>query len=254
VSEREHFLNAVRFLTILPVPNARNGMAPDWLTRCFRYSPVVGMLIGSVSAAVMLIADLMWGHSVAAICAVAASVAMTGALHEDGLADTFDSFGGGFTVEKRLEIMKDSRIGTYGALALGFGVALRIGALIALPIEIAACALIAGHAAARSAPALVMMRLRYAGDVSAMRVTYEESKPRAGELLFIGLMVLVAAVPLMWLAGPIVITGWIGALAFGTLLALWAKRLLGGYTGDVLGAIEQVGEIGFLLGVLAVVG
>ena len=250
---RDHFWNAFRFLTILPAPSSPDGMAPDWLTRALTYFSVVGILIGLVSAIVLLLADLMWGHTLAAICAVAASIAMTGALHEDGLADTFDSFGGGWTIAKRLEIMKDSRIGTYGALALGLGVALRVAALAALPIEIAAVALIASHAAARAAPALVMTRLSYAGDVTAMKVAYEESKPRARELLVIGAVVVVAALPLMWLAGPSFIVGWIGALLLGLALAAWSKRLLGGYTGDVLGAIEQCGEIGFLLGVLAVI-
>ncbi len=254
MSERSHFWNAFRFLTILPAPSSPNGMTPDWLTRSLKYSPLIGILIGGASATVLLLADLMWGHALAAICAVAASIALTGALHEDGLADTFDSFGGGWSVPMRLEIMKDSRIGTYGALALGLGIALRVGALTALPIEIAACALIAGHAAARAAPALVMMRLNYAGDVTAMKVAYEESKPRKSELLIIGLVVAVAALPLLWLAGLAFIAGWLGALLLGLALAAWSKRLLGGYTGDVLGAVEQFGEVGFLLGVLAVVG
>jgi adenosylcobinamide-GDP ribazoletransferase len=257
MSERDHFCNfcnALRFLTVVPVPSSRNGMAPDWLTRSFRYSPIVGILVGGVSALVLLIADLAWGHTLAAILAVAASIAVTGALHEDGLADTFDSFGGGWTLDRRLEIMKDSRIGTYGAIALGLDVAVRVAALAALPIETAACALIAGHAAARTAPALVMMRMRYAGDIAAMRATYEDSPTRPYELLFIAVMVVLAAVPLIWLTGLVVIVSWAGALLLGTLLAMWAKRLIGGYTGDVLGATEQLAEIGFLMGVLAAVG
>ncbi|MDB5574145.1 MAG: cobalamin-5-phosphate synthase [Tardiphaga sp.] len=249
-----HFWNAFRFLTVLPAPASSDGMAPDWLTRSLPCFPVIGILIGTVSAMVLLLADLMWGHTLAALSAVAASIALTGALHEDGLADTFDSFGGGWTVAKRLEIMKDSRIGTYGALALGLGVALRVAALAALPIEIAAVALIAGHAAARAAPAVVMTRMNYAGDVTAMRVAYAESKPRVSELLVVGAVVVVAALPLMWLAGLSFVAGYAGALVLGSALAAWSKRLLGGYTGDVLGAIEQCGEVGFLLGVLAVVG
>lgn len=249
----DRFWNAFRFLTILPTPSFSGEMPPDWLTRALVYFPVVGLLIGLASAIVLLAADLLWGHSVAAICAVAASIAITGALHEDGLADTFDALGGGWTVSKRLEIMKDSRIGTYGALALGLGTALRVGALIALPIEIAAAALIAGHAAARAAPALVMTRLNYAGDTAAMKVAYVESKPQPRELMMIGLVVFIAALPLILLSGWTFAVGWAGALLIGALISTWAKRLLGGYTGDVLGAVEQCGEIGFLLGVLALV-
>ena len=129
MSEMEHFRNATRFMTILPVRSAAGEIAPDWLTRCLKYSPLVGIGIGIVSGIVLLIATELWNETIAAMLAVATSIALTGALHEDGFADTFDGFGGGFTVEKRLTIMKDSRIGTYGALALGLNVALRIAAL-----------------------------------------------------------------------------------------------------------------------------
>lgn len=132
MSEMEHFRNVVRFMTILPVRPTAGEIAPDWLTRCLKYSPLVGIGIGLASGIVLLIATELWNETIAAMLAVATSIALTGALHEDGFADTFDAFGGGFTVEKRLTIMKDSRIGTYGALALGLNVALRIAALAVL--------------------------------------------------------------------------------------------------------------------------
>src|SRR3984885_10271747 len=143
------FLNALRFLTIVPVPSSDAASAPDWLSRCAKYFPVVGIGVGLASAAVLLLAGRIWGPMVASLLAVATSIAVTGALHEDGLADTADGLGGGWTVEKRLAIMKDSRIGTYGVIALAFGIALRVGALAELPVWAGAAALIAGHAAAR---------------------------------------------------------------------------------------------------------
>ena len=236
MSERELFRNAVRFFTIVPVRAAPGEMAPDWLTRCLKYSPLVGVGIGIVSALVWLVANELWGATIAALLAVAASIAVTGALHEDGFADTFDGFGGGWSVEKRLAIMKDSRIGTYGALALGLGVALRIAA----------------HAAARAAPAFVMTRLTYSGDIAAMKVPYIQSRPRADELLFVLVVTAAAAVPLALISVVSIAAGWFLGAAFAAALAAWARRLIGGYTGDVLGAIEQAFEIGFLLGVAAV--
>lgn len=254
MGERELVRNAVRFFTILPVRTAKGEMASDWLTRCIKYSPLVGIGVGAVSALVWLIASGIWDATIAAMLAVAASIALTGALHEDGFADTFDGFGGGWTVEKRLAIMKDSRLGTYGALALGLGIALRIAALASLSPWAGAAVLIAAHAAARAAPAFVMLRLSYVGEVAAMKVPYIQSRPRADELMLILVITAVAAVPLAAITGIAIAAGWLcGALA-AACLALWARRLLGGYTGDVLGGIEQTFEIGFLLGAVAVLG
>lgn len=254
MSETERFRDAVRFLTIMPVRPAAGAIAPDWLTRCLKYSPLVGIGIGAVAAVVLLIARDIWNETIAAMLAVATTIALTGALHEDGFADTFDAFGGGFTVEKRLAIMKDSRIGTYGALALGFNVALRVVALAALTPWQGAAALIAVHAAARAAPAWVMTRLGYSGDVSAMKVAYAESRPRADELQLGLIFVLVAVLPLTLISALAMAFGALLGAALAASLALWARRLIGGYTGDVLGAIEQAFEIGFLLGVAAVLG
>ncbi len=252
MSEMEHFRNAARFMTILPLRSATGEIAPDWLTRCLKYSPLVGIGIGLVSGLVLLIATELWNETVAAMLAVATSIALTGALHEDGFADTFDGFGGGFTVEKRLTIMKDSRIGTYGALALGLNVALRIAALAVLTPWQGVATLIAAHAAARAAPAWVMTRLSYSGDVGAMKVAYVESRPRVDELQLGLIFVLLAILPLTLISAPAVAFGALLGTALAALLALWARRLIGGYTGDVLGGIEQAFEIGFLLGVAAV--
>lgn len=254
MSEMEHFRNAARFMTIVPVRAVAGDIAPDWLTRCLKYSPLVGIGIGLVSGFVLLIATELWNETIAAMLAVATSIALTGALHEDGFADTFDGFGGGFTVEKRLAIMKDSRIGTYGALALGLNVALRIAALAALTPWEGAAALIAAHAAARAAPAWVMTRLSYSGEVSAMKVAYAESRPRVDELQLGLIFVLLAILPLTLISASAVAFGMLLGAASATLLALWARRLIGGYTGDVLGGIEQAFEIGFLLGVAALLG
>ena len=132
MSEADHFRDAWRFLTILRIPDSPQPFAADWLARSLKYFPAVGICIGVVSAAVWLLADPIWGDTTAALLAIGAGVLMSGALHEDGLADTADAFGGGWAVEKRLAIMKDSRIGTYGVLALGFGCLLRVVALAAV--------------------------------------------------------------------------------------------------------------------------
>lgn len=246
-----HLLNAIRFLTVVPTPHADGAPAPDWLARAMKYFPLVGAGIGLVAALVFVVAHHIWSPLIGAILAVTTSIALTSALHEDGLADTADAFGGGWTIEKRLAIMKDSRIGTYGALALGLGCALRIAALAALPLWAGAAALIAMHAAARAMPAFVMNRLVYAGETSAMKVSYADAPVPREAMTFILFTATIAALPLALLSFKAVILGTLLGVALGALLARSAKRLIGGYTGDVLGAIEQLFEIGFLLGVAA---
>ncbi len=185
--------------------------------------------------------------------AVAASIAVTGALHEDGLADTADGFGGGWSAEKRLAIMKDSRIGAYGTLALVFGAALQVTALAEMPSWNGAAAMVAAHAAARITPALVMNALPYAGDTAAMKVSYTDAPVSANDIRFALIVVVRASVPFAFVLILSVISGLLLGAVLSTAIALWARRLIGGYTGDVLGAIEQMFEIGFVLGVAAII-
>jgi adenosylcobinamide-GDP ribazoletransferase len=248
-----HFLNALRFMTIVPVPSSDAAARPDWLSRCAKYFPAVGICIGLVSALVLLLAGALWGPVVAALLAVAASIVVTGALHEDGLADTADGLGGGWSVEKRLAIMKDSRIGAYGALALMFDIALRAAALAEMPLWSGAAALIAAHAAARITPAFVMNALPYAGDTAAMKVSYADAPVSANDQRFAVVVVLCALVPLAFVSIPSVISGLLLGAIFAAAIVLWARKLIDGYTGDVLGATEQLFEIGFLLGVAAII-
>ena len=251
MSTLERIANAVRFLTIVPTPDAPSPLPPDWMARAVSFFPLVGLGIGVVSATVFVMAAWAWGSTVAAILAVAVSIGLTGAMHEDGLADTFDSFGGGFTIEKRLIIMKDSRIGTYGTLALGIGVALRIALLASLPGWLGAAALMATHAAARATPGFVINHMRYAGDLAAMKVSYSETRVERREWMLALVIAFCAALPLLALSWPAAFIGWACGMVPAYAMARWAKRLIGGYTGDVLGAVEQLFEIGFLLGVVA---
>lgn len=251
MSEAGHFWNALRFLTVIPAPNI-DRVEDDWLIRAAKYFPLIGIIVGGFSAGVLLLAGEIWAGFIPPLLAVAAGTALTGALHEDGLADTADGFGGGRSRETRLAIMKDSRIGTYGALALGFSVTLRVAALAALPLWIGAAALIAAHAGGRFAAAAAMSLLPYAGDPAATKLTYTEASLRRSEVGLAVIFVLVASLPLVQTGVLAVLIG----LLLGAALASWgagrAQRLIGGYTGDVLGATEQLFEIGFLLGVAAI--
>ena len=250
MSEADAFLNALRFMTVLPLPEDAHGDA-DWLARASKYFPAAGMVVGVISALTFALASHFWTGLLPATLAVGASVLLTGALHEDGLVDTADGLGGGTSRETRLAIMKDSRIGTFGALALGLTLLLRIGSLATMSSAAAAVALLGAHALARTAATVAMNRLPYAGDQSATRISYSETVLDGRGIATAMLIGFAALIPALLRSRSAVIAGLVLAALAAALVARRARRLIGGHTGDVLGAIEQVAEAGFLLGAAA---
>ena len=148
--ELERLICAVQFLTRLPTPRLTNPPA-DAVGLSARYFPVAGQLVGLICGGVLIAAAQVWNGWLPALLAVAAGVLATGALHEDGLADTADGLGGGRTPARRLAIMKDSAIGVFGVLTLGLTLAAKIGALASLSPWQAAGALVVAHGLARAA-------------------------------------------------------------------------------------------------------
>jgi adenosylcobinamide-GDP ribazoletransferase len=241
---------AVRFLTRLPAPGAP-PWSEDLLARSVRYFPVVGSLVGAICAGVLAGARMVWPSGpLPALLAVAAAVLLSGAFHEDGLADTADGLGGGQSRDHRLAIMKDSRLGTYGALALGLTLGARVFALASIaPTGVACAVLVFAHAAGRAAAVAAMAAMPYAADPQASRLKAVARDVRRSDA---AIAILIAVAPLALLSPA---TGIVLAAA-GGLAALWpalaSRRLIGGYTGDVLGAVEQACETGVLLGASAV--
>ena len=244
------FLCAAQFLTRVPTP-ALKDFEPDWISRSARYFPLVGLLVGLVCAGVFAAASQVWSGWLAALLAITAGVLVTGAFHEDGLADTFDGLGGGGTPERRLEIMKDSRIGTYGALALGLVLALKAAALAGMSPLIGAWALACAHAGGRGAAVLAMRVLPYVGHLERGKWKPAPSGLSTPEAL---LALAFAALPLLLAPSAAWALGLLFGAGLALILALSARRLLGGYTGDVLGGVEQMFELGFLLGIAAAPG
>lgn len=234
---------AVQFLTRLPTPRLAR-FEPDWPVRAARFYPLVGHLVGLICAGVWLLAGRVWSPAVAAVLAVATGALVTGGFHEDGLADAADGLGGGATPTRRLEIMKDSRIGSYGALAMLAVTALRVTALASLPPLGGALALVVAHGAARGAAVLVMRLTPYVGDLDTAKGRAAGARVRPAEAAFAAVWGLAPVLALGGLRAmtALILTG----LAVGAL-AWTARRLIGGHTGDVLGASEQVGEAALLL-------
>lgn len=240
-------LCAVQFLTRVPTPSLTT-FQPDWITRSARYFPLVGQGVGLVSALVLVGAERVWGGGVAAVLAITAGLLVTGAFHEDGLADTADGLGGGQTAARRLEIMKDSRVGTYGVCALGLVLTLKGAVLASTPAMTAAAMLLAAHGLGRAAAVCVMRLTPYAPSGEAGKWKPAPQGVRTGEVV---VTLLIAAWPLAFLPPVASLAGLAGGAMLVLSIALMAKRLIGGHTGDVLGAAEQLCEVGFLLGVAA---
>ncbi|HYG86421.1 MAG TPA: adenosylcobinamide-GDP ribazoletransferase [Azospirillum sp.] len=238
----DELLLAVVFMTRLPL-HLHHEPDPGLYARSMGWYPLVGAALGLAGGAVYALASLAdLPPTVAALLAVGAMTWATGGLHEDGLADIADGFGGGCTRERKLEIMRDSRVGSYGVLALVFSVALRASALAALggPLEVAA-ALVAGAACSR-AVLPVMAWIMQPARKDGLAATH--GCPPSGRVMLALALAAVTALIAVGPAAPAVALASAGAA--GAVGAL-AMRHIRGYTGDVLGGAQQVAEIAVLL-------
>ncbi len=246
VLELRYALAAIQVLTRIPVPPLP-GYEPQWLGRAAAYFPLAGLLVGTIAAGVLALSATIWPTPIPAIMAVMAGIAATGAFHEDGLADTADGLGAAGDRKRRLEVMKDSRLGTYGAVALVGSLLTRAAALSVLPPHGAMLALLAAHMSARCVPVLAAAALPYAAGTAPSRIGALEGITPLRCLFAL----LVGAAPFL----TIPFANGLLALLLGSLAAAavlwWAKRVLGGVTGDVLGACEQMFEMAVLLGIAA---
>jgi adenosylcobinamide-GDP ribazoletransferase len=243
----------LRFYTRLPLPalarDADPHAMPDF-SRAAPMVPIAGALIGLIAALVLTIAaNLGIAPLPAATIAIGALVLITGAMHEDGLADLCDGFGGGTNTEHKLEIMRDSRIGTYGAALLALSLLLRVGTLaglLALDLRLAAAVLVAVAAVSRVAGLLPLVLLPPA---RASGAGYAATRPGAEALGIAAIPALLCAwLPLLAGAGvPRVIAATVGAGLAAYAVSALARRQIGGQTGDVAGAAQQAAEVAMLV-------
>ncbi|MGB6242382.1 MAG: adenosylcobinamide-GDP ribazoletransferase [Castellaniella sp.] len=247
------FFTALQFFTRLPVP-AWVGFKPAWLQHCTRYYPLVGWVAGGVAALVYALAQAVWPQPVAVLLSMAAGLVLTGAFHEDGFADVCDGLGGAVSKDRALDIMKDSRLGTYGVAGLGLMLALKFAALNAMPPSGVVGALLLAHPASRLGSALLIWRMRYAREEGKAKPLGRRMRNQEFAVAAIcgglpaGLMIVFGLLPL---AG--VVWAAMGLLT-GTAWIAWVlQRRLGGYTGDGLGAAQQLSELGCYLGLLLIV-
>lgn len=270
-----HYLLAIQFFTRIPVTGRLAnwvGYSPEMLRASAAHFPGIGVVVGGVAAAVfallqLLLPDTPFRPLVAAVFSTIATVLLTGGFHEDGLADVADGLGGSYQRERALEIMKDSRVGAFGAMALVLVLLCKVALLALLgSVELLdadeqpfafsgwyiGAALWAGHVISRGLPLVMIRLLPHVGDTATSK-----SKPLADQIASSGLLIACS-----WCFGALVLASLaLSALnlivacsfAVAALLVMLRlfKRRLQGFTGDCLGATQQVCEIAFYLGLAA---
>lgn len=245
------FCVALQFFTRIPVPRSI-GFEPQWLQQALRYFPAVGIVVALLTSMIYIVATLLWPQTVAVLLSMIAGIYLTGAFHEDGFADTCDGFGGGTSGERVLEIMKDSRIGAYGAIGIMLMLALKATTLISLSPPAVVAALLIGHPLSRWMASALVWQMEYVkADGKAKPIAEQMSNAEFGIATAIVLLPMAAIGCLTsWIAWEGIVVGVLLAAVASYRLARLFDRRIGGYTGDCLGAVQQVAETAFYLGVL----
>lgn len=235
------------FFTRIPVPKS-TGYSLKNLNKSVRYFPLVGGVIGGAGALVFIILQLFLPFYVAITLSMASTVFITGAFHEDGFADFCDGFGGGYTKERIMTIMKDSRIGTYGSVGLILILATKFTSLISFDVQQIPFIIIAAHVFSRFNPVLLMYSASYVREDDSAKAKPVGDHVSKISLIVAGLFSACAMLMFPWQKIILIVFISISVLY---LLSRYVKRKVGGYTGDVLGALQQLTEVSFYLSILA---
>lgn len=241
------FFTALMFFTRIPCPKWVDH-APDYLTKSSRYFPLVGIIVGGIGALVYYASAFIFPHPIALLLSMASTMLATGAFHEDGLGDMCDGFGGGWTKEKILLIMKDSRTGTYGIVGLFSVLALKFASLYYMDPKIIPLVLIAGHSLSRFAASTLLYTLDYVRDDDQSK-----AKPAAQKMSTVSLFVggLFGIAPLVLFFNYFVFLVLLPVFAIRWRLGRFFFKWIGGQTGDCGGATQQLCEVVFYLSLLA---
>lgn len=246
------FWTAMMFYTRIPVPKNIDH-SPGALNKATVYFPIVGWIVGSVSACVFYWSAQVFSVNIAIILYFITSICMTGAFHEDGFADVCDGFGGGWTKEKILTIMKDSAIGAYGAIGLVLLFALKFFTLQALLDQSSrstvAVIMIAAHSISRGTALSLIHTDKYVSEDKKSK-----AKPVAEGLPIIALIIalILALIPMLLTTEPVLLLTLLPLLITRQYLSYYFNKWIGGYTGDCLGTVQQVSEVIFYLSTLLI--
>jgi len=253
-TEWDYFFAALMFYTRLPAP-ANTRHSPEILNGSRKYFPLIGIIIASIGAIVFLVSQSFLSIGISVALSMVATILATGAFHEDGFADSCDGLGGGWKKEQVLTIMKDSRVGTYATVGLVSILAVKflsLNELATLSVTAFVFCLIAAHTFSRLCASFVIESYEYVQDIDASKakpMTQASLSSQDKHATFI-----IAALPILILAFFALIPTLVALLVStitATLFANYSEKRIGGYTGDILGAIQQLSEVAFYLTFLA---
>lgn len=249
-TQLHYFLTALLFFTRIPCPKWVNHSA-EILNKSNRYFSLVGIVVGSISATVFYGSSFIFSIEISIVLSMIASVYITGAFHEDGLADVCDGFGGGWTKEKILTIMKDSRLGTFGTVGLIAIFSLKFLALKELHIttKYLAISIIAGHSVSRFIATILLYTHTYVRDIDSSKIKPTSKQMSTKSLVisaFFGIL------PLVLFENYWVFLVLIPLFFTYLLLGNFFKKWIGGQTGDCAGALQQISEVVFYLGLFII--
>jgi len=240
------FYLALSFFTRLPVPKTMQ-YSPELLSQSSRYFSLIGLLLGAILAFSYFAVTTIFSAQISILLMMSLSLFLTGAFHEDGLADMADGFGGGYSKEQCLAIMKDSRIGTYGAVTLIMAFALKFTLLMTLAsydLSVILMTIILSQSLSRAVAASLIISIPYVSEDQqnkSKRLATEQSVKSSVVLLFIGCL------PLWFYPLEIAFICFGVLFIFRWIFQQWLMKKIGGFTGDCLGAAQQASEILILL-------
>jgi len=243
----EIFFTALMFYTRIPCPKWVTH-DPEYLNKATRYFPLMGWIVAAVCALVYMATEFFLGSPIAVLLSMIAGILTTGAFHEDGFADVCDAFGGGWTKEKILDIMKDSRIGAYGAIGIMLLLLLKFTTLSAMPFTQMWMILLAAHSFSRLCAVLLVATSQYVRENDDAKAKPLAKSITAKEIIP---AVLFGLIPLLFFQRIEIIYALILPLLGTFFLRRYFHKWIGGYTGDCLGATQQVTEVLFYLSLLA---
>lgn len=239
--EIQLFGAALTFLTRIPLPR-QPPCTPEVMAACCRYYPLVGFIVGAILALVFTATHQLLPMAPSIVITLIAGILVTGAFHEDGLADTCDGLGGSFHREDALRIMKDSRVGSYAVIGVTLAIALKITLLSSLPAAAVAATLIAAHMLSRALAASYLLNFPYVQLAEHSKVgTYARASITAPVFLVIAVSCMLLTTWLLDLRTALICTGALATVRW--LFGRYLLRRLGGITGDCLGAAQQIGEV-----------
>ncbi len=242
------FFTALMFFTRIPCPKWVNHDS-EYLQKSSKYFSLVGIIVGSIGALVFYLTSFLFSVDISLLVSIASTIYVTGAFHEDGFADVCDGFGGGWTKDKILLIMKDSRLGTYGTIGLVLLLSIKFAALREIETHYIPLVMIAGHSASRCIATTLIYTHPYVRDTDTSK-----AKPAAKNMSF-GMLVLsclFGLAPLLFFRNPFVFITIVPMYLSKLFLGAKFRKWIGGQTGDCAGAVQQLSEVIFYLTLLAI--